>query len=139
MLWWYCNFCTNLNALGKQNSHGNVLECYQYCITFRWQFSILIWFFVSYCDTIVCFKIFMQHIWMIFNKNTHIFERSAIEINERKNINNIFIDRISKKFTGTKTDFYGKCWHFFWIWKVYQNSSHNFFMYHPDTFLSVAK
>lgn len=33
----------------------------------------------------------MQHIWTIFNKNTHTHERSAIEIDEKKNIQDNFI------------------------------------------------
>lgn len=34
-------------------------------------------------EIIVCLKIFMQNIWMIFNKKKHI---NATEINERENI-----------------------------------------------------
>lgn len=40
---------------------------------------------------IVCSKIFMLHVWTIFNKNTHTCERSAIEIDERENLHDIFI------------------------------------------------
>lgn len=41
------------------------------------------YFNVNYC--IVCPKIFMLHIWTIFNRNTHTCERSEIEIDEREN------------------------------------------------------
>lgn len=35
----------------------------------------------------------LQHIWTIINKNTKTWERSAIEIDERKDIQDIFIDK----------------------------------------------
>lgn len=44
---------------------------------------------------IVCSTIFMQHIWPIFNKNTHKHERSAIEIDEMENFQDIFMDILS--------------------------------------------
>lgn len=57
--------------------------------------------------TVVCINIYMQHIWTIFNENTHACERRrAIEINETENIDDIyiFVDTISFPL-GTKTDF----------------------------------
>lgn len=38
---------------------------------------------------IVCSKIFMLHVWTIFNKNTNSCERNAIKIDERKSIGDI--------------------------------------------------
>lgn len=42
-------------------------------------------------EPIVYPKIFMVHIWMIFNKNTQACERSAIEKDKMENIQDIFI------------------------------------------------
>lgn len=40
---------------------------------------------------VVCIKIFMLHIWRIFNENTHRRERNIVEIDERENNQSIFI------------------------------------------------
>lgn len=43
--------------------------------------------YILYNLPIVCPKVFMQHVWTIFNKSTlTIRERSSIEIDERENI-----------------------------------------------------
>lgn len=46
-------------------------------------------------NAIVCPKIFMQHIWTIFIRNTHTCERIAIEIAEGNNFQDNFIDILS--------------------------------------------
>ena len=37
----------------------------------------------------------MQHIWPIFNKNTHTCDKNGIDINERENFQDIFIHTFS--------------------------------------------
>lgn len=52
----------------------------------------------------VCPKIYMPHIWMIFYKNTHTFETSAIEILKGTRWHIIIFH--SKIFLETETDFF---------------------------------
>lgn len=40
-------------------------------------------------------RLFMLHIWTVFDKNTRTFERSAIEIDERENFQDNFIYTLS--------------------------------------------
>lgn len=37
----------------------------------------------------------MQHVWTILKKKSHTCERSAIEINEKENIQDISVDTLS--------------------------------------------
>lgn len=48
-------------------------------------------FLPSCHNTIVCSKIFMQHVRTTFNKNRHTCERTAIEIDEREIFQDTFI------------------------------------------------
>lgn len=59
-------FFTNLigNALGKQNSDGNVLECYRDCISFRLWFSILLW--LLYQIVIYVLQSVPRYLWSTF-------------------------------------------------------------------------
>lgn len=41
------------------------------------------------------FKKFMQHIWTTLLKNIHYCERRAIKIDERENLQNVFIDTLT--------------------------------------------
>lgn len=80
----------------------------------------------------VCPNIFLSHIWTIFNSNTHTCGRSAKEIDERKNFQDIFTETIlffTRKITETKTDFLRRLiWRklFFVHLKVPRNTSHKF-------------
>lgn len=75
----------------------------------------------------------MQHICRIFNKNTQNYERTAIEINERENIQDVLIDTLSHHLQKNyRNDFFlseifnGESIHPFSTWKSLRiiNTSH---------------
>lgn len=87
---------------------------------------------------IVCFKIFKQFIWTVFNKYTRTRKRSIMEIKESEDIQDILIERVSfLKITltiqeGTKTRRFIFCpfgSHSEYLAQLFQR-------YHPGTFIS---
>lgn len=91
-------------------------------------------------------KLFMQHIWAIF-ENTHTCVRIAIEINEKEYIQDIFID-ISSFFTRKNsqewkqrslTEIYeGNVYIFFPLGSHSECLSQFYEVLFPDTFISFA-
>lgn len=90
---------------------------------------------------IVCFKIFKQFIWTVFNKYTRTRKRSIMEIKESEDIQDILIERVSfLKITltiqeGTKTRRFIFCP----FGSQSEYLAQLFQRYHPGTFISNAK
>lgn len=77
-------------------------------------------FLPSCHNTIVCLKIFMQHVRTTFNKNRHTCERTAIEIDVKGKFFKILSFTQSLSFSLEKylaEIYHAEFWHIFSIWK----------------------
>lgn len=87
----YQNYDYPLHYLIKKENKPTIIpsfECYHVdkTVYFIFNFDTQITLYLS----IVCLNIFRQHIWTIFDKNTHTFERNTVETNVREKIFSFF-------------------------------------------------